>query len=90
MFFSVVALMDKSHTSKRNAMYYWRKQNLRKFDSKRNAMYFWPKRNLRKFDSSPKENWRNGDYAASVIRVAVLGKMLSGQHPQGTVLKQDE
>ena len=79
----------KKFDSKRNAMYYWDKQNLKKFDSKRNAMYYWDKQNLKKFDSSSKENWRNGDYAASVIRVAALGKALSGQQPQGTVFKQD-
>ena len=79
----------KKFDSKRNAMYYWDKQNLKKFDSKRNAMYYWDKQNLKKFDSSSKENWRNGDYAASVIRVAALGKTLSGQQPQGTVFKQD-
>ena len=70
--------------------YVYSKRNLRKFDSNPNAQYYvYSKRNLRKFDSISKENWRNGDYAASVIRVAALGKTLSGQQPQGIVFKQD-
>ena len=69
------------------AKYRYSKRNLRKF--KRNAMYRYSKQNLRKFDSISKENWRNEDYAASVIRVAALGKTLSGQQPAGIVFKQD-
>ena len=83
----------KKFDSKRNAKFYflWGKQNLKRFDSKRNAKFYflWGKQNLKKFDSSSKENWRNGDYAASVIRVAALGKTLGDQQPQGIVFKED-